>query len=58
MTSIMQGHQPASQEIPVLDHINQALLDELAVNGSPPIYTLTPDEARSVLLRVQPGSKS
>ena len=42
-----------SEEKPILDRVNQALLDELAANGGPPIYTLTPEQARSQLLRTQ-----
>ena len=41
------------QGVPVLDHFNQALLDHLAATPAPPIYTLTPQEAREVLLRTQ-----
>ena len=52
----MQGRQPAAREIPILDRVNQNLLDQLAADGGPPIYKLTPDEARSVLLRLQSGS--
>lgn len=42
--------------MPLLDHVNQDLLDHLAADGGPPIYTLTPNEARSVLLRAQSGA--
>src|SRR5262245_13680025 len=52
----MQQQEPAAQEIPVLDPVNQRLLDHLSAHGGPPIYTLTPDEARTVLLRVQSGA--
>lgn len=38
---------------PILDPVNQVLIDQLAAGGGPPIYTLTPDEARSRLLRAQ-----
>lgn len=51
--SIMQGPQSAPEEPPILDHANQNLIDKLAAEGAPPIYTLTPDEARSVLLQAQ-----
>lgn len=44
-----EGH-PAK---PILDYLNQALINRLAADGGPPIYTLTPEEARSVLLRAQ-----
>src|SRR5215475_10183319 len=43
-------------EIPVLDPVNHKLIDHLAAEGGPPIYTLTPDEARSVLLGAQSGA--
>jgi len=49
----MQRQQPVAQEIPVLD---QDLLNHLATEKGPPIYTLTPDEVRSVLLRAQSGA--
>ncbi len=52
----MLRHQPASQDTPVLDHVNQDFLDQLAADGGPPVYTLTPNEARAVLLRAQSGS--
>ena len=39
-----------------LDRVNQDLLDHLATEKGPPIYTLTPDEARSVLLRAKSGA--
>jgi len=38
----MQRQQPAAQEIPVLDRVNQDLLDHLATEKGPPIYPLTP----------------
>ena len=41
---------------PILDQVNQAVINQLAAHGGPPIYTLTPEEARSVLLRAQSGS--
>ena len=50
---MMRESEPASAEKPILDRVNQALLDELAAQGGPPIYTLTPEEARNVLLRAQ-----
>src|SRR5260370_42343019 len=52
----MRGSQRVTQDIPILGHVNQDLLDQLAADGGPPIYTLTPDEARGVLLLAQPGS--
>ena len=42
-----------TRSFPILDHVNQALLDRLAAEGGPPVYTLTPDEARKALLRSQ-----
>jgi acetyl esterase len=52
----MRRQEAAAQEIPVLDPVNQKLIDHLAAEGGPPIYALTPDEARSVLLRAQSGA--
>ena len=52
----MQRQQPAAYEIPGLHRVNQDLLDHLAAEKAPPIYDLTPDEARSVLLRAQSGA--
>ena len=51
----MGGSQPASKDIPILDHVIQNMLDKLAAEGGRPVYTLTPAEARNVLLRVQSG---
>jgi acetyl esterase len=52
----MRQQPSVAREIPVLDKFNQDLIDQLAANGAPPIYALTPDEARNVLLRAQSGS--
>ncbi|WP_263366490.1 alpha/beta hydrolase [Edaphobacter bradus] len=52
---MVQQQQPAAQGIPVLDPKIQDFLDQLAAHEGPPIYTLTPDEARSALLRMQSG---
>ena len=52
----MRRQQSASRQIPVLDHVNQDLIDQLAADGGPPVYTLTSDEARNALLRAQSGS--
>jgi acetyl esterase len=52
----MRRQQSKAREIPVLDKVNQNLIDQLATDGAPPVYTLTPDEARNVLLRAQSGS--
>jgi acetyl esterase len=51
----MAKGKPATLEIPVLDHVNKTLLDQLAAEGGPPIYTLTPEAARSLLVRLQSG---
>jgi acetyl esterase len=51
----MQARQRAPQDIPILDRVNQDFLDQLAAESGPPIYTLTPDEARSVLFRARSG---
>jgi acetyl esterase len=45
-----------AQENPVLDRTIRKFLDELAANDGPPVYQLTPDEARSTLLRAQSGT--
>lgn len=39
----------------VLDRTVQSFIDQLAADGGPAIYTLTPDQARGVLLRMQSG---
>lgn len=49
----MTERQAPTQEVPVLDQTNQALLEQLAANAAPPIYTLTPEAARNALLRTQ-----
>ena len=54
----MRRQQSVAREIPVLDKVNQDLIDQLAADGAPPIYTLTPDQARNVLLRAQSGAIS
>ena len=38
---------------PVLEPVTQSLIDGLAAAGGPPIYTLSPDDARDVLTKVQ-----
>jgi acetyl esterase len=40
----------------ILDPLIQKMVDELADEGVPPVYTLTPDQARDGLLRMQSGS--
>jgi acetyl esterase len=47
--------QPAIHETRVLDHTNQALIERLRAHAGPPIYSLTPDEARNELVRMQSG---
>jgi acetyl esterase len=44
------------QENPVLDHTIREFLNRLAANAGPPVYQLTPDCARSTLLRAQSGT--
>lgn len=53
--SNMSRSQPASEDTPILDHVIQNLLEELAAEGGRPVYTLTPAEARNTLLRTQSG---
>jgi len=38
---------------PVLERTTQKLVDALAAAGGPPIYTLSPTDAREVLTRLQ-----
>jgi hypothetical protein len=45
-----------AQETPVLDRTVRHLLNELAAHPGLPIYELTPDCARSTLLRAQSGN--
>jgi acetyl esterase len=40
-------------DAPFLEPVTQQFVDALAVAGSPPIYTLSPDDARKVLREVQ-----
>ena len=49
----MRWQESSIGEIPVLDRINQGFVDRLAADQAPPIYTLTPDEARRVLVHAQ-----
>jgi acetyl esterase len=51
MLSLVGGSALAA---PVLEATNQAFIDSL--KGAPPIYTLTPEAARKVLLSAQSGS--
>ena len=51
----MSRSQPTSKDIPILDHVIQNMLEELAAEDGPPVYTLTPAEARNVLLWAQSG---
>jgi acetyl esterase len=52
----MRRQQSTSRQIPVLDCVNQNFIDKLAAEAGPPIYTLTPEEARDLLLCAQSGS--
>jgi acetyl esterase len=49
----MRQQQSATRKIPVLDRVNQNLIDRLAAEKVPPVYTLTPNEARTSLLQMQ-----
>jgi acetyl esterase len=49
----MTTPQPANDEVPILDHVTQALLNKLAAHPAPPVYTLPPEEARNGLLEIQ-----
>jgi hypothetical protein len=40
----------------ILDPVVQKMLDELAADGGPPVYTLTPTQARGTLVRLQSRS--
>src|SRR5215470_19033484 len=40
-------------QTPVLEPRTQAFIDSLAAAGGPPLYTLSPDAARAVLVKVQ-----
>jgi acetyl esterase len=42
-----------NSKIPVLEPRTQAFIDSLAAAGGPPLYTLSPDVARAVLVKVQ-----
>jgi hypothetical protein len=42
-----------TQQSPVLDRTVRELIEELAIHREPPIYELTPEEARVTLLRAQ-----
>jgi acetyl esterase len=43
------------QPIPTVEPETQKFLDQLAAQGSPPLYKMTPDQARAVLTRIQSG---
>ncbi len=49
------GIRPGSIPTVVLEPAAQDLADALAAGGGPPIYTLSPDDARAVLDRAQSG---
>src|SRR4051812_31797261 len=40
----------------ILDPVIQTFVDELTAQGLPPVYTLTPDQARAGLLQMQSSS--
>jgi|SoiMetStandDraft_2_1073263.scaffolds.fasta_scaffold913800_2 hypothetical protein len=40
-TAIIRGRWPATQEMPILDRVNQDLIDELAAAGGAPAISLT-----------------
>jgi len=42
-----------NSQIPVLEPRTQAFIDSLAAAGGPPLYTLSPDAARALLVKVQ-----
>jgi acetyl esterase/lipase len=44
-----------AQKSPILDCSIRKLIEELASHSEPPIYTMTPEEARNTLLRAQSG---
>ena len=50
---VLRRQPPENQEVPVLDHVNLDLINQLAAEAGPPVYTLSPDEARNALLRAQ-----
>lgn len=50
---VTRRQAPALQHTPILDRVVQDMLDQLAADRGPPVYTLSPDEARNELLRVQ-----
>lgn len=58
----MSQHQPTRPEAPILDPVIQKMLDELTAEGGPPVYSMTPKEARDTLVRIQsrsvPGPES
>jgi hypothetical protein len=48
---------PSSRRVKTLrflGHVSRNMLGKLAAEGGPPVYTLTPAEARNVLLRRSP----
>src|SRR5918995_545379 len=48
--------RPATVPAVVLEPVAQAMADALAAAGGPPLYTLSPQEARAVLDRAQAGN--
>jgi hypothetical protein len=41
------------RQTPVLDRVNKIFIDKLSAKAQPPVYTLTPDDARRSLLHLQ-----
>ena len=54
----MRQQQSPVRKTPVLDTITQMFIEKLSAKAEPPICTLTPDEARKSLLRLQSGEVS
>jgi acetyl esterase len=52
---LRRSHEQASTAKPVLEPTAQKMVDEIAAAGGPPLFKMTPDEARGVLTRVQAG---
>ena len=52
----MSQHRPAKPEAPILDPVIRKMLDHLAAEGGPPVYSLTPTEARNSIVRIQSWS--
>jgi acetyl esterase len=48
-----QRQSTTSPEAPIIDPVIQKMLDQLGAEDAPPVYTLTPTEARDTLIRIQ-----